>query len=732
MKFRCPNCSHPIRVGEEDDFALREPLDAIECPSCHSRFSLSEDMDSTVAMPEGQMVAHFRILSLLGEGAFGTVYKAFDEELKRIVAIKVPRQGRVTKDTSRTFLREAQAAAAVHHPNAVSVYEVGVHEDQYYIATQYIDGISLSDYLKSHSLSTEDCVRLMIKLLRGLQVFHEKHLVHRDLKPGNILLDSQNEPHIADFGLARSFEPTELTVTHSGQIVGTLHYMSPEQARGEQRSIDNHSDLYSMGVILYQLLTGTRPFQATSQQTLLFAILHDDPPSPRKVNPKIPRDLETICLKAMEKDVHRRYSSASDMAHSLELFLQGKPIPDKPVSRTEKVVKWIKRNRALSAATGVALTAVIAALIAILIPAEQPPTDSVPVILATDPPATEILFERYDDALRVPHSSEFRQTTADSQPVFLLPGLYKVRASANDGRFHEVWRTVPQPTDERPADSRFPHLYYSWNDRKQAVLPPFHLFRDDEIPTAMVRIPGGEFVMGYQVTGDIAGRHKHPVSGFLVARDEVTYGDFRKVMSQPIPWADDSRTWLQSFESQYGDRSPIADGRPVTGYPIDVAILFCELTGCRLPTHVEYEFLATQRGQADFPTGESAAVSSIEVWEILDVADPTQDVSPEGVRNLYFSVAEYTDSVAMAYMALYPALFEDPQVASFPPDLRDLSMRMKEIRGAPTGWALQLPAQSSEFNVRERSSLLLLPQADMDAETSLGRIGWRSYRSAIK
>ncbi len=203
MQFRCPNCQHSIRVEENHHQAQpeAETLDTIECPSCHSRFSLSADEDSTTIVTLGLKVAHFEIQQVLGEGAFGTVYKAFDTELQRHVALKVPRDGRITKETSNMFLREARAAAGVTHPNVVAVYEMGQHGESFYIASELIEGITLSEYLRSRIVEPLDAARIMIKLLAGIKVFHDKGIIHRDLKPGNILLDSNNEPHISDFGL---------------------------------------------------------------------------------------------------------------------------------------------------------------------------------------------------------------------------------------------------------------------------------------------------------------------------------------------------------------------------------------------------------------------------------------------------------------------------------------------------------------------------------------------------
>ncbi len=207
-----------------------------------------------------------------------------------------------------------------------------------------IDGITLSEYLKSRTLEPRDAASLLIKLLAGVKVFHEKGIIHRDLKPGNILLDSDNEPHISDFGLARQESVNDVTITNSGRIVGTLLYMPPEQARGENRSLSFRSDIYAMGVILYEVLTGQRPFKSTSSRTLLYSILTDEPVRPAAIRKSIPRDLETICLKAMEKDPARRYGSAAEMAADLTCYLENRPILARPISHPERLWRFVNRR----------------------------------------------------------------------------------------------------------------------------------------------------------------------------------------------------------------------------------------------------------------------------------------------------------------------------------------------------------------------------------------------------
>jgi eukaryotic-like serine/threonine-protein kinase len=727
MQFRCPNCQHPIRVEDASGDDHDATIDSVECPSCHSRFSLSGDSEETVVPEEGVKIAHFEVSEILGEGSYGTVYKAWDPELKRHVAVKLPRAGRISKDTSRLFLREARAAADIHHPNVVSVFEVGLHEGRHYIASQFIDGVSLFDWLKTHTLAPAETARLIVTMLRAVQVFHDKGIVHRDLKPGNVLLDQQTQPHIADFGLARNDNPNEMSVSQSGRIVGTLHYMSPEQARGDSRGITSLSDVYSMGVILYEMLTGKKPFKSTSSRTLLHSILTDDPPAPRRVNNKIPKDLETICLKALAKETDHRYASAGQMADDLQRFLDGKPILAVPPSQITRLTKWVRRHVALTVAIVTALIAIAVAVVSFN--GDQIPTNAVMVKIHTDPASEQITFTLYDDVFRVPNTSGFQENTASGESVYLLPGLYRVTASTPDGHFHEVWRTVPEAAAKRSAESRYPHLAFARDESGTVVLPEVRLFLDSDVGDPTVLVKGGSFEMGYQgKVGEIAAKHPQEVPDFRMGIHEVSYARFREVMKQPMRNAADSRTYLATFNKHFGDRTDIDGDQPVTGYPIDVAILYCELAGGRLPTNVEYEYVATQHGESSFPGGAEPAVPTDEPWLVLSVSAPTKDTSPEGIRNLYNSVAEYTDSLCVAYQALYPARFSDPISMTFPSEGLDMIMRLREIRGAPGAW-VTLNQQVPLRNVRERIALSPMPMKDADMAEKLNHIGWRIYRS---
>ena len=309
-------------------------------------------------------VGRFELLERLGRGGFGTVWKARDTELDRIVAVKIPRKGQLTPAEVEHFLREARTAAQLTHPNIVAIHEVGRDGDTIYIVTDLVHGVPLSDWLARCRPSVREAAELCRKIAEALHHAHEMGVVHRDLKPQNILIEDDGEPRVTDFGLARR-ELGETTVTIDGQLLGTPAYMSPEQAKGQAHQADRRSDIYSLGVILFELLTGELPFRGNVRM-LIHQVIHDEPLSPRRLNGNVSRDLETICLKCLEKDAHQRYGSAKEFADELRRFLGGEPIRARPLNRAARVWRWCKRYPMAATVVGlVVFLAVAGPLIAI-------------------------------------------------------------------------------------------------------------------------------------------------------------------------------------------------------------------------------------------------------------------------------------------------------------------------------------------------------------------------------
>jgi WD40 repeat protein len=297
----------------------------------------------------------YELLEVVARGGMGVVFMARQVSLNRTVALKMILAGKFAlADDVQRFHREAEAAANLDHPNIVPIYEVGEHQGQHYFSMKLIEGGSLAD--RKLPLPVHQAAGLAATVARAVHHAHQRGILHRDLKPGNILLDAQGQPHVTDFGLARRVEGDSHTRT--GSIVGTPSYMPPEQARAE-KVLTTGVDIYSLGAVLYELLTGRPPFQARTPWDTIQQVLERDPQPPRQINPGTPLDLETICQKCLEKDPQRRYHSAAALADDLERYLQSEPILARPCGRWEQIRKYARRK---PAATGLIAVSIVATL----------------------------------------------------------------------------------------------------------------------------------------------------------------------------------------------------------------------------------------------------------------------------------------------------------------------------------------------------------------------------------
>jgi eukaryotic-like serine/threonine-protein kinase len=318
--------------------------------------------DEPAALSIGTKIGYFgdyELLEKIGSGGMGVVYKARQIKLNRTVAVKMILRGALAdEDDIRRFNLEAEAVASLDHPAIVPIFEVGQHEGHHYFSMGFVEGESLKQRLSGGPLVPCEAAKLIMKVAEGIAYAHQRGVIHRDLKPANILLDQNGNPRVTDFGLAKKVHG-DSSLTESDQIVGTPSYMPPEQAAGKRGELSPAADIYSLGATLYALLAGRPPFLAATTLDTVLMVRTVEPVPPRRMNASIPRDLETICLKCLEKDPKKRYGSAGELAADILRYLQNVPIVARPVSFRERAVKWALRRPAIAALSGALLATVV-------------------------------------------------------------------------------------------------------------------------------------------------------------------------------------------------------------------------------------------------------------------------------------------------------------------------------------------------------------------------------------
>lgn len=349
---RCPDCGQELPPGRL----------AGNCPHCLLRLVAAQPAEAPPVPPAqrrptppsagaiGQL-GDYELLAEVARGGMGVVFRARQLSLNRLVAVKLLHCGLFASDTARQrFRREAQAAARLQHPHIVSIYEVGEDEGQPYFSMELIEGRNLAELTREQVRPPRQAAAWLRCIAETVHYAHQRGVLHRDLKPSNVLLDAAGQPHVTDFGLARLEGESDLTL--SGEVLGTPGFLSPEQVAGQRAAVGVASDVYALGALLYHLVTGRPPFLVDSVEGTLRQVVEQDPVSPRLLNPALPRDLETICLKCLSKEPARRYASAQALADDLDRWLRGEPIQARPTPVAEKLWLWAKRHPAIAGLGG--------------------------------------------------------------------------------------------------------------------------------------------------------------------------------------------------------------------------------------------------------------------------------------------------------------------------------------------------------------------------------------------
>jgi len=340
----CPELLPTIRKRWRQMRRLRADLDAL--------FPAAGDLAAPSDLPQ---IPGYEVEGVLGHGGMGVVYRAWHLRLNRAVALKMLLAGPCARQEElERFLREAQAIAGLRHPNVVQVYDVGDVDSRPYFTMELVEGGNLADQIQGVPQPGHQAAALVATLAEAIHGAHQSGIVHRDLKPANILLTREGTPKVTDFGLARRLEGNG-GLTLSGTPVGTPSYMAPEQARGDKGAVGPATDIYALGTILYELLTGRPPFRAETAVATLQQVVADEPVPPARLNPRVPRDLAVICLKCLYKEPPKRYASAAALAEDLRRFLRGEPIAARPAGRVERLARWARRRPAAAALLAVTL-----------------------------------------------------------------------------------------------------------------------------------------------------------------------------------------------------------------------------------------------------------------------------------------------------------------------------------------------------------------------------------------
>jgi serine/threonine-protein kinase len=700
IEISCPHCQYRVEADSAESLPTRCPQcnKWVTCPKCHSTLpggdqtapgrcprcnseltvgrTATLDEGTTVADDELPVIAGFDVLEKLGEGGMGDVYRARQHHPDRPVAIKVlhPELAH-NRHYLDLFERETNIAGNLAAAHLLDVYAVVTTKKGLpAVVMRYIDGSDLAKLIKARRACKERVapdkphpwqdlddgaylarmLPVLDQVVSAVAALHEHKVLHRDIKPHNILLEKSGAAWLADFGLAR-LQADDVTVTRG--IAGTRRYAPPEQAGPEGRA-DWPSDVFSVAATIYEALTLELPFGKDGA-----ALTNEEPVALRKTQPLVPKDLEAVVLKALERHPKKRYQTALEFQDDWARARQGlAPRGAKSVGVLGRLVKAVKR-RPWAAAAVCVIISLAAALGAALAPRHQPVSVRT-VTITTDPPGADIVFVplHAQDGIPLPDQA-IRPTEKTPVTIRQVPvGLYVVVAKLSPQRFHEVYRTVPEPGRPEHFDSavqsrRCRELSDGSVELASITIPPA------DAGPGMVHFEGGKFTMGSASVGMPA--HERDVAPFLLDPTEVSYGAFKKAYPGPL-------------KKELRDLG-LDDGQAMAGVNFWVALDYAERVGKRLPDEAEYEFAATNGGTTRFPWGDDFSI--VRDWPFGPVGAPAYDRTrtEPPVYGLFSNVAEWTTS----WQTLYPG--NSPQMVQefYSPQLREAFQGERIIRGGP-------------------------------------------------
>lgn len=697
-----------VRAGSADEQVVGRVLELLACDDTSFLEEPAAVSYAQVLVDEPETLDEFRVIRRLGEGGMGVVYLAEDTRLKRLVALKVLTPQLASGAMAGRFRHEAQIAAGLDHPAIVPVHQFHESGETRYLVMKYIDGVPLSAHLARRAAQDDgpganpargsrtrlaadrrrEVARLVQAVGEALEHAHSRGVVHRDVKPSNIIVDAAGQAYLTDFGIAKAGESTVLT--SPGQTLGTPFYMSPEQAGIDLAAIDARTDVFSLGVVLYEALTGRRPFLGETPAQVLHAIRTTEPAPLRRVDPTIPRELETITRVAMEKERRQRYQTAAHMAADLRCWLRGDPILARPLSPARRGARWMRRHRLRAVSAAAAGLIVIALVLAGLIWRHQRSLTTPVVIRSGLADATVWCRETNPQTLELTARRRLGHAPVQRR---LRPGQYRLTAIADDGRFEETSLTIVRPGAPIDLDLA----------PGPAAAPPGQ---------GMVRFEGGPWTTGFGDRLGVQGRRTVTVAPFFIDEAEVSnaeYLGFITATGRARP-----RHWVE-----YGYDAALED-HPIVGISWDDAQAYARWVGKRLPTVFEWEFAMRHPDHRRTPWGEHEPADLFKAdrkdTERAGISDP---------RFQYSAYARYTRPVREDPHAMGAIRHAATNVQEMTESVSVGSSTVRVIKGA--GWH-QSPEVANFAEIFTLPFESVLADGRREGDTSM-KVGFRCAQS---